>query len=149
MSPSTNCDNLIKGDESCKLVAYPDPGTGGDPWTIGWGHTGPFVYKSLVCTKAQADAWYLEDRALAEAKLRGRIGDIVILNQNQYDALVSFCYNVKLRAAEECHLLEYVRCGYLEKAAAEFPKWDHAGGIILAGLSKRRAQEQALFLAHG
>lgn len=146
MEPSDACRKLIQGFESCRLTAYPDPATGADPWTIGWGHAGPDVMPFMVISQLWADRLFMVDVDAAAAKLLRWIGDIP-LRQNQFDALVSFVYNVKLKPGEECHLLDYVRDGDMAAAAAEFPRWDHAAGVVMPGLVKRRAAEQRMFLA--
>ena len=61
MTPSEACFALVKRFEGCRLDAYPDPATGGDPWTIGWGHTGPEVHKGLTISQDIADAYLLKD----------------------------------------------------------------------------------------
>ena len=72
--------------ESCKLKAYPDPATGGLPWTIGWGHTGPEVKPGLVWTQEQADAAFAERLA---KEFEPGVSDMVhTASQNQFDAMV-------------------------------------------------------------
>lgn len=68
------------------------------------------------------------------------------LNQNQFDALVSFAYNLGLGALQESTLLKLLNSGDYAGAADEFPKWDRAGGHVVGGLERRRMAEQALFL---
>ena len=58
---------LIKSWEGCRLCAYPDPASGGAPWTIGYGHTGPEVHQGLAISQQQAEAWLAEDIATAAA----------------------------------------------------------------------------------
>ena len=67
--------------EGLSLIAYPDPVSGGDPWTIGYGHTGPEVVKGLVITQAQADAWLQEDRQ----KARDIIAKLVHVHLNEHE----------------------------------------------------------------
>jgi lysozyme len=67
------------------------------------------------------------------------------VNQNQFDALISFAYNLGLGALHGSTLLRLVNQGDMEDAANEFPKWDHAGGVAVAGLTRRRLAEQQLF----
>jgi len=133
---------FIRGFEQLRLTAYPDSG---GVWTIGWGHTGPEVKEGLVITDLWADTLFDRDIAAAEAKLDLRIGDVPLW-QGQIDALVSFCYNVKLEPNEQCHLLAYVRDGNFEAAAKEFPRWDHCKGEVIAGLDRRRLAEQRMFM---
>ena len=54
---------LIKSWEGCRLCAYPDPASGGAPWTIGYGHTGPEVHQGLAISQQQAEAWLAADIA--------------------------------------------------------------------------------------
>ena len=68
------------------------------------------------------------------------------VNQNQFDALVSFAYNLGLSALHGSTLLRLVNQGDFVNAAHEFTKWDHAGGVQVAGLTRRRLAEQQLFL---
>ncbi|QYU66673.1 lysozyme [Leptolyngbya sp. 15MV] len=90
---------LIKQFEGCArrradglIEAYPDPGTGGAPWTIGWGATGPGIAPGTVWTQAQCDARLDADLARYAAEVARAIGDAAT-TQAQFDALVSFHYN--------------------------------------------------------
>jgi lysozyme len=67
------------------------------------------------------------------------------VNQNQFDALVSFTYNLGVGALHGSTLLHLVNQSDFTNAANEFPKWDHAGGVVVAGLLRRRLAEQTLF----
>lgn len=143
---------LIKKFEGCKLMAYPDPKTGGAPWTIGWGHTGPEVRPGLVWTQAKADAVLVEDLRTFEFAVTTLIGSAPT-TQGQFDALTSFAFNVgpygtpnkpKLR---ESTLLRKHRAGDHAGAAAEFGKWINKGTNVEAGLRRRRADETALYLS--
>lgn len=136
---------LVKEFEGCMLLAYPDPKTGGDPWTIGWGHTGPEVKKGLRWTQAQADAALTEDLAKYEAAVRNQI--TVPLTQNQFDALVSFCYNLGPGNLFKSTLRRLLNSGQKNAAADEFPRWISAGTPAEPGLRRRRAAERALFLS--
>jgi lysozyme len=81
---------LIQSFESCRLTAYPDPGTGGAPWTIGWGHTGAEVCPGLIWTRTQADAAFFYD-AMHECDAVEVLAPVS--TDNQFAALVSFAYN--------------------------------------------------------
>ena len=81
--------DLLKRFEGCRLKAYPDPGSGDAPWTIGYGHTGVEVVPGLVITQAQAEAWLRADLAQSQRALETLLADVP-LNQGQFDALVSF-----------------------------------------------------------
>src|ERR1700733_14853971 len=84
---------LIEGWEGCVLHAYPDPATGGDPWTIGYGHTGPDVHQGQTVTQAQADGLLVNDLHKFETAVEGMVGTAPT-SQQQFDALVSFAFNL-------------------------------------------------------
>lgn len=140
---------LIQQFEGCArrrsdglFEAYPDPGTGGDPWTIGWGATGPGIRRGLTWTQAQCDARLERDlRRYAAEVSRALVG--AATTQSQFDALVSFHYNTG--AIGKATLTRLHRSGDHAQAAAEFGKWVHAGGKRLNGLVRRRAAEAALY----
>jgi lysozyme len=139
--PSEQCSALVKDFEKCKLYAYtPVPG---DPPTIGWGSTGPDIHIGLTWTQAQAD-----NRLHVDLMRVGVAVDRLVnhkANQNQFDALCDFAYNLGAHALAESTLLAFHLAGRYDKAALEFPKWDHAHGVELAGLKRRRLAEQALY----
>jgi lysozyme len=134
---------LIKGFETLQLTAYRK--YPGEPWTCGWGHTGPDVGPSTVCDEPQADAWFLADTAKVVAATDAHTP--LTLTQNQFDALVSFGYNLGISAEEHSTLLRDIMAGDLTDAAEEFLKWNHVNGQVSAGLTRRRQAERALFLA--
>ncbi len=142
--PSDNCYNLIKRFEGCKLTAYPDPGTGGDPWTIGYGHTKD-VRPGLSITQAQADAYLVKDAQWAADAVNEKV--TVDLSQNQFDALVCFVFNIGGTNFGKSTLLRKLNAGDTLGASLEFLKWNKAGMTELPGLTKRRAAEQSLFLS--
>jgi len=102
--------DLIKEFESLELSAYPDPATGGEPWTIGYGHTSmagpPKVFKGLRVTATEAE--YILQRDLT--KYEGGVERLVKvpLTQNQFDALVSFAFNCGVDALKKSTLLKRV-----------------------------------------
>jgi lysozyme len=132
--------DLIKHYEGCKLKAYKCPA---DVWTIGYGHTGGDVHEGKVITQSEADALLAVDLERFE---RG-VYDLVTvpLNQNQFDALVSFAFNLGLGALGKSTLLKYVNNGEFSAAQKEFQKWVNAGGKPVNGLKIRRAAEAFLF----
>jgi len=144
MNISNRAIDLVKTCEGCVLHAYPDPGTGGDPWTIGVGHTGPEVHAGLVITQEQADADLAADMQTAAHGVNDAVS--VTLTQNQFDALVSFVFNIGLRNFQNSTLLRLLNGGNYAAAADQFPVWNKGGGGVLPGLVKRRAMERALFL---
>lgn len=134
---------LLHYFESCELTAYPDPGTGGAPWTIGWGHTGPEVKKGLTWTQEKADTVFEHDLAKFERGVADRVK--VAITQGQFDALVSFSYNVGLAALSNSTLLRLLNTGDTRGARDQFARWNKAGGRVLKGLTRRRAAEAARF----
>ncbi len=141
---------LIKGFEGCAKLradgmveAYPDPGTGNQPWTIGWGTTGPDIHKGLVWTQGDCDRRFLLDMQHFVNQVTALIGHAAT-RQNQFDALTSFQYNTGHLGGST--LLAKHVAGDFADAAAEFAKWNHAGGKVMAGLTRRRAAEAALYL---
>lgn len=152
MKLSNNGKKLIKSFEKLELIAYPDPGTGGAPWTIGWGHTGPEVVPGLVWTPAQADAAFDRDVAQFERDVTSLVK--VPVNQNQFDALVSFAFNTGsdidadtiAEGLGDSTLLKKLNAGDYDGAANEFLKWNKSGGRVMNGLTRRRNAERTLFL---
>jgi lysozyme len=134
---------IIKQFESCRLTAYPDPGTGGRPWTIGWGTTGKFVHRGLACTQEQADKWLESDIVEFEKIVTDAI--TVDLNVNQLAALICFTYNAGPEKFLTSTLLKLVNQNQLSGASRQFPRWNRSGGKVLPGLVRRRAAEAALF----
>ncbi len=140
---------LIRQFEGCARVradglvqAYPDPGTGSDPWTIGWGATGAAIGPGTVWTQAQCDTRLADDVARHAAQVAAAIGDAPT-NQAQFDALVSFHYNTgKIGRAT---LTRKHVAGDFAGAVDEFARWNRAGGRVLRGLTRRRAAEAALY----
>ena len=144
---------LLHHYESCRLAAYPDPGSvDGHPWTIGWGHTGKEVKRGLVWTQAQADAAFVQDLAATEAGVQRLVK--VPLSQGQFDALVSFAYNVgldencngKAEGLGESTLLRKLNAKDYAGAAEQFLVWNKNDGVVMYGLTRRRTAERALFL---
>lgn len=142
---------LIKQFEGCarkrsdgRFEAYPDPGTGGDPWTIGWGTTGRGIGLGTVWTEAECDARLAHDLARFARDVARAIGDARTSPQ-QFDAMVSFHYNTG--AIARATLTKLHKAGRFDEAAQEFGKWVHAGGQRMNGLVRRRAAEAALYRA--
>ena len=154
MRTSKDGQDLIKSFESCRLRAYWDEA--GMRWSIGWGRARG-VREGDECTQQQADDWFAEDLGDIETVL-GNLG--LVLTQSQFDALVSFCYNVgfgkrggkngflELGNGRPSTMLRRLRARDHAGAAAEFPKWIHTPGAE-NGLLARRLAEQALFLKEG
>jgi lysozyme len=141
--------------EKCRLTAYPDPATGGDPWTIGWGDT-ENVRPGMVITQEEADARF-ERRLTRDFEPVVRAAIKVNLTQRQFDALVSIVYNVgpgnayrdgiiRLKSGEPSTLLRKLNAGDMQGAADAFLSWNRGGGKELLGLKRRRVAERELFL---
>lgn len=133
---------LIKSFEGLRLDAYPDPGTGGAPWTIGFGTTNG-VNPGMSITADRAEELLREDVKRFEGYVDRLVK--VPLTQGQFDALVSFAYNLGPGALEKSTLLDQLNRGDYDSAAEQFGRWVKAGGKTLAGLVRRRAAERALF----
>lgn len=151
MTPSPACIALVREFEGCAkrlpngmLQAYPDPGSGGDPWTIGWGATGPGINPATRWTQAQADERLERDVAAFAARVAKLLGTAVT-TQHQFDALVCFAYNVGIENLSSSTLLRMHRAGDYAGAAGQFARWNKAAGKVMAGLSRRRAAEAALY----
>lgn len=129
--------------ESLRLKAYPDPGTGGAPWTIGWGHTGPDVHPGLEWTREQADAAFLKDVSTAVNGMNRAIARDV--KQHQFDAIVSLAYNAGVKAITDSTLIRIFNTGDVDGVPAQFKRWDKAGGKSMLGLRRRRAAEASMF----
>jgi len=137
--------HLTERFEGCRLVAYPDPGSGGDPWTIGYGHTGPEVVEGLQITQDQAEQYLAQDIKQAEANVNAVVH--VELTQEEFDALVDFAFNCGCRNLDSSTLMKKLNAGDYEGASHEFIKWDMAAGHHMSGLLKRREAETAMFIS--
>lgn len=139
---------LIQSFENCKLRAYPDPATGGDPWTIGWGTTGPDIKPGVAWTQAQCDARFLSDLQRFVNAVNKLVGSAAT-TQNQFDALVSFTYNEGADNLRKSTLLAKHLIGDSAGAQAEFAHWNKArvnGKLaVVNGLTRRRAAEAKLY----
>ena len=134
---------LFKSAEGLRLKTYPDPGTGGLPWTIGYGSTSG-VTRNMVITEAQAEQMLAADLVRFERIVERAVR--VPVTQGQFDALVSFTYNVGEGNFTKSTLLRKLNAGDAAGAAEQFTRWVNAGGKVLPGLVKRRVAERALFL---
>ena len=162
--------SLIKLFEGCakrrsdgRIEAYPDPGTGAEPWTIGWGATGLIdkgpvdkgasrqsshkrigqrIGRGLIWTQEQCDARLTEDLKIYAADVT-RALDGAECSQKQFDALVSFHYNTG--AIGRATLTRKHKAGDFEGATREFARWNRAGGRVMKGLSRRRKAEAKLY----
>ena len=135
--------DAIKQFEGLRLVAYR---CAAGVWTIGYGHTAG-VRAGMKITKAQADAYLLEDVARFEAGVL-RLTAPRRLTQGQFDALVSFAFNLGLSALERATLRRLIKAGASDgDIVRQFGKWVFAGGKKLQGLVRRRAWEGQRWMA--
>lgn len=146
MRASENAYKLIKESEGLKLEAYQCPA---GLWTIGYGHTGRVngkaIQEGLIITEEIANELLENDVRYCELSL-DKLFDVE-LNQNQFDALIDFVFNLGEPALRGSTLRKYINNGHFELAAAEFGKWVHAGKKVLPGLVIRREKERQLFEA--
>jgi lysozyme len=147
MTPSQNCIDLIKEFEGCRLNAYYDPGTGNLPITIGYGSTykrdGTRFKITDTIDHFMAEEllkWEVDNKATIIAKLLPQ------LNQNQFDALIDFAYNVGVGNLQNSTLLKIVKIDRNNPAIRdEFLKWNKSSGRVLSGLTRRRLAEWELY----
>jgi lysozyme len=137
----------IQSSEGVRYTAYPDPATGAAPWTICWGHTGPEVHKGLTVTHKQCELWLNVDIREHEGYVRKLVK--VPVKQGEYDALVSFSYNVGPANLGSSTLLRKLNAGDRIGSCMEYSKWIYADKRILNGLRTRRYNEQAMCLKEG
>jgi GH24 family phage-related lysozyme (muramidase) len=130
--------------EGCVLKAYPDPASGSDPWTVGIGHTGPDVHPSTVWTKDQAVSALVKDLTRTGVGVTSLI-DGHPTSQSQFDALVSFAFNLGLGALGRSTLLKLHKAGDYAGAQKQFRYWNKAAGKVMTGLTRRRAAEADLY----
>ncbi|MGB7191000.1 MAG: lysozyme [Acidobacteriaceae bacterium] len=127
---------LFEGDV---LAAYQDQR---GVWTIGYGHTAG-VRAGQSITQAEAEALLIEDIQAAVHCVHEFV--TVKLTQPQFDALVDFAFNVGTGNFRNSTLLREINAGQFPEAAAQFNLWDHCGGVVNAGLLRRRRAEAAEF----
>lgn len=116
----------------------------GNVWTIGYGHTGSDVHPGEVISKATAISLLTHDLRYASRAVKRLVH--VPLTVRQRIALISFTFNLGAGALEESTLLRELNKKHYRIAANEFLKWDHAGGVKVLGLTRRREAERWLFL---
>ena len=132
--------DLIKHFESCELTAYQDSV---GVWTIGWGHTSG-VKKGDTWTQGEADNFLLNDLD----KFEGYV-DLYVkvpLTQNQFDALVSWTFNLGPGNLKSSTMLTKLNEKKYDEVPSQMKRWNKAGGKVLRGLERRRNAEAAMFL---
>jgi GH24 family phage-related lysozyme (muramidase) len=133
---------LIKSFEGLRLEKYKDAV---GKWTIGYGHLIlPDEKFPHAITEAEAEALLRTDLLMTERGVHKAV--TVALNQNQFDALVAFTFNLGAGNLQSSTLLKLLNQGEYAQAADQFLRWNKAGGKVLAGLTRRREAERALFL---
>lgn len=144
MELSQNGLNFIKAHEGLRLYAYQDSG---GIWTIGYGTTTAAgvgtIKEGMRITEAVAEMWLHKSLASYEATVNK--GMTREATQNQYDAMVSLCYNIGAGGFLKSTVLRKFNAGDFEGAMKAFALWNKAGGKVLDGLIKRRRDEAALF----
>ena len=133
---------LIKEFEGLRLKAYLCPG---GVWTIGYGHTAG-VKPGMVVSEAQAEEYLKADLISFERYLNG-LG--LVLNQNQFDALVSLIYNIGIGNFQKSTLLRKARINANDNSIMdEFLRWVYSKGRVLPGLQRRRLREMKLYFSN-
>lgn len=134
--------NLIKNFEGCRLQAYKCPA---GKWTIGYGHTGNDVKQGRCISKEQAENLLKQDLIIHCNNVSKLVK--IPLKQNEFDALVSFEYNVGYGNFSKSTMLRLLNSGNKTAAVKEFDKWIYSGGKVLNGLKVRRKKEKAYFIS--
>lgn len=153
MKTSERGKALIKSFEHCVLKAYPDPKSGGEPWTCGWGTTRG-VTPGTVWTQERADAEFELDIQAAERLVHHYVKHE--MTQGQFDAFVSIFQNVgpgskwksgigRLKGGQPSTLLRKFNAGDISGTETEWVKWISPGTNVAKGLLRRRMSELELF----
>ena len=141
--------NIIKKWEGLRLAAYADPATGGEPYTIGYGHTSlagpPKVTKGMRITAKDANTILQSDLKTFE---KG-VGNLLTrpATQPQFDAMVSLAYNIGLGNFKKSTVLRKFNAGDNAGAAEAFMLFVKANGKVMKGLMNRRSEERDVFLS--
>lgn len=134
--------DLIKHFEGFRSEAYRCPA---GVWTIGYGHTAGVCRGDVVASEQLAEQWLADDLQKAEAAV-GR--NCPAINQNRFDALVSFTFNLGERNLLRSTLLKRLKANPDDPCIrAEFLRWNRANGQVLDGLTRRRKAEADLYFA--
>ena len=131
--------SLIKSFEGCELSAYR---CSADVPTIGYGHTAG-VSDGDTCTQEEAETMLAEDLAEFEDYVKKYVE--TDLEQNEFDALVAWTYNLGPSNLAESTMLKELNAGNLEEVPRQMKRWNRAGGQVLDGLIRRREAESRLF----
>jgi lysozyme len=139
MRISPNGIKFIKLEEGLSLTSYLCPAR---VWTVGYGHT-RHARSGMKITEAEAEGLLYADLVAFERAVNELVQ--VPLNQDQFDALVSFVFNVGVSAFSKSTLLKLLNQGEYAAAKEQFARWNKAGGEVSPGLINRRRRESALF----
>ena len=131
---------LIKKFEGCELKAYQ---CSAGVWTIGYGHTKDVV-EGMEITQEQAEQMLVDELHEYESYINKYV--TVALSQNQFDALVSWVYNLGPANLSASTMLKVLNSGEYEDVPAQMKRWNKAGGKVLEGLVRRREAEACLFV---
>lgn len=150
--PSNAARDQVARHEGLRLQAYPDPGTGGEPWTIGYGHTRG-VRPGMVITQQQALDFLAEDMLEAVETIYRHVPAHIVdaLPQACFDALVSFVFNVgdqafrNPRTGKPTDFYRAVVGPDPIEVARQMQRWVKAGGRVMPGLVRRRGEEASLW----
>jgi len=134
---------LVGGFEGIRLTAYPDPATGGEPWTVCYGHT-EGVRPGDRFTLAECKELLRKDLGVYASGIEQCVR--VPLPDKRWVALVSFAYNVGIKAACGSSVVRLINAGRTRDGCNALLRWNRAAGIVFPGLTKRRQREQALCL---
>lgn len=141
MIPSEKCAALVREFEGCRLTPYQDVV---GVLTVGYGHVVPPEMQDTTITQPWANELLLADLAKSAAAVNRLVK--VPVTQNEFDALVSFTFNLGEGHLAGSTLLKLLNAGDKDGAADEFVKWSKAGGKTVAGLLRRRSAERQLFM---
>ena len=139
METSSEGISLIQKFEGCELEAYQ---CSAGVWTIGYGHTKDVV-EGMTITKEQAEQMLVDELHEYENYINEYV--TVALSQNQFDALVSWVYNLGPANLKASTMLKVLNSGKYEDVPAQIKRWNKAGGKVLEGLIRRREAEACLF----
>tara|TARA_B100001109_G_C18736433_1_gene414525 strand:- start:272 stop:715 length:444 start_codon:yes stop_codon:yes gene_type:complete len=139
METSNEGISLIQKFEGCELEAYQ---CSAGVWTIGYGHTKDVV-EGMTITKEQAEQMLVDELHEYENYINEYV--TVALSQNQFDALVSWVYNLGPANLKASTMLKVLNSGKYEDVPAQMKRWNKAGGKVLEGLIRRREAEACLF----
>lgn len=133
-----------------RVQAYPDPATGGEPWTIGYGSTTDENLRPIepwtIWSKERCTKRFEQHCRQFEREVKDALGSALeATSQEQFDALVSFTYNVGGANLRRSTLLRKHKAGDYKGAAREFVRWNRAAGRVMRGLTRRRKAEAKLY----